>query len=61
MKIPKRIRKNKQKYVFEKEYENFIMYRNIVTGVRECFTKLDIKSISKRRKQDQIGSSKVER
>lgn len=38
MKIPKTISKNRKKYMFVKRYPNFIMYRDMLTGIKECFT-----------------------
>jgi len=42
MKIPQIINKNNHTYIFEKEYPNFIMYKNQVTGVKECFSNYDL-------------------
>lgn len=42
MKIPKTIRKNNHEYMFEKEYPNFIMYKDMMTGVKECFSKHEL-------------------
>lgn len=38
MKIPKVISKNNHEYIFVKEYPNFILYKDLLTGVKECFT-----------------------
>ena len=37
MKIPKIIRKNNKEYIFVKKYPNYIMYKDMITGVKECF------------------------
>lgn len=37
MKIPKVISKGKHVYIIEQEYPNFILYKNMMTGVKECF------------------------
>lgn len=37
MKIPTIIIKDNHEYIYVKEYPNFIMYKDMVTGVRECF------------------------
>lgn len=38
MKIPKVISKNNHEYILVKEYPNFILYKDLLTGVKECFT-----------------------
>ena len=38
MKIPKAISKNNHEYILVKEYPNFILYKDLITGVKECFT-----------------------
>lgn len=35
MRIPKIISKNNHEYILEKEYPNFIMYKDMITGVKE--------------------------
>lgn len=42
MTIPKIISKNNHEYIFEKEYKNFIMYKDMITGVKECFTRQEL-------------------
>lgn len=42
MKIPKIIRRNNNEYIFEKEYPNFIMYKDMLIGVRECFSRHEL-------------------
>lgn len=42
MKVPQIINKNNHKYIFEKEYPNFIMYKDTETEVKECFNKYDL-------------------
>ena len=42
MKIPKIISKNRHEYILEKEYKNFIMYRDMMTGVKECFNRQEL-------------------
>lgn len=42
MKIPKIISKNRHEYILEKEYKNFIMYRDMLTGVKECFNRQEL-------------------
>lgn len=42
MTIPKIISKNNHEYIFEKEYSNFIMYRDMITGTKECFNRQEL-------------------
>lgn len=42
MKIPKIISKNNREYILVKEYPNFIMYKDMITGVKHCFKKQDL-------------------
>lgn len=42
MTIPKVISKNNHEYIFEKEYPNFIMYKDMVTGAKECFKRQEL-------------------
>jgi hypothetical protein len=38
MKIPKIISKNNHEYIFVKEYPNFVLYEDMITHAKECFT-----------------------
>ncbi len=42
MRVPKIISKNNHEYIYEKEYTNFIMYKEMLTGAKECFNKHDL-------------------
>ena len=42
MKIPKIISKNGHEYIFVKEYPNFILYKDMLTGVKETFQRYDL-------------------
>lgn len=42
MKIPKIIRKNNHEYIFEKIYPNYIMYKEKITGIKECFLRHEL-------------------
>ena len=42
MKIPKVISKNNNQYIFVKEYADFVLYKDLLTGVKECFSKFDL-------------------
>ncbi len=51
MEIMKNIMRKGRKYEFVKEYESFIVYRDIETNIKECFLKHDLqqKQIIKRK------------
>lgn len=51
MKIMKNITRRGRKYELVKEYEKFIVYRDIETNIKECFLKHDLqqKQIIKRK------------
>ena len=38
MKIPKIISKNNHEYIFKKQYPNYVLYVDLLTGVKECFS-----------------------
>lgn len=42
MKTPKIISKNRREYILVKEYENYILYKDMITGVKECFTRHEL-------------------
>ena len=42
MKTPKIISKNGHKYIFVKEYPNFVLYKDMTTVVRETFQRYDL-------------------
>lgn len=42
MEIPKTITKNNKKYKLIKEYDHYILYENIETGVKEGFCLQDL-------------------
>lgn len=42
MKIPKIISKNNHEYIFVKEYPNFIMYKDMITGVKQNFNRQEL-------------------
>lgn len=48
MRIPKVISKNNHEYIFEKQCnENMFLYREMLYGYKECFTKFDLDLIKK--------------
>ena len=42
MRIPKIISKNNREYIYEKTYPNYIMYKDLLTGVKECFSRYEL-------------------
>ena len=50
MRIPKVIRNNNHEYIFVKEYENFILYKDMLTGVKECFSRHELGLIENQEK-----------
>lgn len=42
MKIPKIISKNNHEYILVKEYPNYIMYMDMLTHVKECFSRHEL-------------------
>ena len=62
MKIPKIINKNNHKYIFKKQYPNYVLYVDLLTGVRECFTFHElglIKNHSEKRKWRNLSPERV--
>lgn len=55
MEIPKKITTKGKEYIFVKEYARYILYQNIQTGTKECFTKLELGLIRKLRKKVDIA------
>ena len=50
MTIPKIISKNGHEYIFVKEYKNFIMYKDMLIGTTECFSRYELRLIKKQPK-----------
>lgn len=42
MKIPKIISKKNREYILVKEYKNYALYKDMITGVNECFTRHEL-------------------
>ena len=61
MKIPKIISKNGNQYIFEKEYPNFILYKDMLTGVKECYNKQELGLLKKTGRITNISPEKVKR
>ena len=54
MKIPKIISKNGHEYIFVKEYPNFILYKDMITGVKETFQRYDLGLVKEKIKPSTI-------
>lgn len=59
MKIPKVISKNNNQYIFVREYPNFILYKNLLTGVKECFSKHELGLIEEQEKPRNSNPQRV--
>ena len=42
MRIPQIISKNNHEYIFVKEYPNFVMYEDMITHCKECFSRQEL-------------------
>jgi hypothetical protein len=42
MRIPKIISKKNREYILVKEYKNYILYKDMLTGCTECFTRQEL-------------------
>ncbi len=54
MKIPKIISKNGHEYIFVKEYPNLILYKDMITGVRETFQMYDLGLVKERIRSETV-------
>ena len=61
MKIPKTIKKKNQKYMFVKEYKDFVLYEDMWTGIKECFHKHELGLIKEKAKARNLSPEKVRR
>lgn len=52
MRIQKVISKNNHEYIFVKEYDKFILYKDMITKVKECFSKQELGLIKNEKKYD---------
>lgn len=43
--ILEKIIKDRKEYIFEKEYPNFLLYRNVQTGAKECFKREELAKV----------------
>ena len=61
MKIPKIITSKGKQFILVKEYPNFIMYKDMLTGVKECFNKQELGILKKTGRITNISPEKVKR
>ncbi len=47
MSIPKIIKRKDNEYILVKEYNNFALYKDMLTGVREAFLYTDLRRVKK--------------
>ena len=59
MKIPKTLKKNNKKYRFIKEYENYVLYEEMWTGIKECFNKHELGLIQAKEKPRNSNPQRV--
>ena len=59
MKIPKTLKKNNKKYTFIKEYENYVLYEEMWTGIKECFNKHELGLIQEKEKPKNLRPENV--
>lgn len=50
MKIPKILNKNNRKYLLVKIYDNYVLYEEEWTGIKECFMKHELGLIKEQEK-----------
>ena len=56
MKIPKILKKNNRKYKLVKIYENYVLYEEVETGYKECFSKHELGLIKQQVKPQRKNS-----
>jgi len=49
--MDKIISKNNREYILVKEYPNFIQYKDMITGLKECFKRDELEHIKEKRKE----------
>ena len=54
-------KKENRKYLFVKEYENFVLYEEMWTGIKECFHKHELGLIEEKVKARNLSPEKVRR
>ena len=54
MKIPKIISKNKHQYILVKEYPNHILYMDMLTYAKECFSRHELGMVKEIIKPDKM-------
>lgn len=61
MKIPKIVSKENHEYIFEKEYPNFILYKDMLIGTNRCFSRQELGLLKKQPRVQNISPEKVKR
>ncbi len=61
MRIPNIISKNGHEYILVKAYKNFILYKDMRTGVKECFCEHELGLIEKQPKIFNVSPEKIKR
>ena len=61
MTIPKIISKNGHEYILVKEYKNFILYKDMLTESKECFSRQELGLIEKQKRIYNISPNKMKR
>ena len=61
MRIPKVIGKNNRQYIYVKEYPNFIQYKDMLTGTKECFKRQELGLVKEQEKPRNLSPEKVKR
>lgn len=61
MRIPKVIGKNNRQYIFVKEYDDFVLYEDMLTMIKECFHKQELGLIEKQERVTNLSPEKVKR
>ena len=56
MKIPNKIRFNNRIYIFIKEYERFVLYKDEETGSKQCFSKQELGLVPKLKEEEKWGA-----
>lgn len=61
MRIPKIIGENNRQYIFVKEYDDFILYEDMLTRIKECFNKQELGLIEKQGRVTNLSPEKVKK
>ena len=61
MRPPKIFSKDNHEYIFEKEYPNFILYKDMLIGTKRCFSRQELGLLKKQPRIQNISPEKVKR